>query len=414
MSDSLTRAARLDARDPLAGLRDRFVGSDDRDTVYLEGNALGRPPRAAAARMAAFVEHSWGGRLIRGWPEGWFDHPMTLGDRLGDVALGAGPGQVVVSDTVSVLLYALLRAAVGARPGRREILVERHEFATDRWVVEGVARECGLDVRWLDVGPDGVTAGTVRDASGPATTVAVLSQVSHRSGHLADVAEITRALHDVGALALWDLSHGVGAVPSQLDDWGVDLAVGCTYKYLNGGPGAPAFAYVAAPWQEHLRSPVQGWMGAADPFGAERGYRPAPSVRRFLSGTPPILATVPLTCTIDLLATTGMVPVRARSVALGDFAVQLADELPADSGVRVAGPREGDRRGSHVLLACRDAGGAAARLAERGVLVGVASPDHLRLGLSPMTTSFDEVARALVAVGEVTAGSETGLGRSLA
>ncbi|WP_260806008.1 kynureninase [Nocardioides sp. SLBN-35] len=306
-------AAALDAGDPLAALRDRFVGADG-PVVYLDGNSLGRPLRATAERVRAFVEQEWGTRLIRGWDERWFDLPLTLGDRIGKVVAGAAPGQVAVGDSTTVLLYKLVRAAVAARPGRCEIVVDRDNFPTDRYVVEGVAAECGLSVHWVEADPDGgVSVDDLAPVVGADTALVVVSHVAYRSGHLADVAALARLAHDAGAWILVDLCHSAGSVPVELDAWEVDVAVGCTYKYLNGGPGSPAFGYVAA---RHLadgsfEQPVQGWMGAADPFTMGPSYTPATGIRRLLSGTPPIVGMLGLEDMLDLVAEAGIDAVRA-------------------------------------------------------------------------------------------------------
>ena len=242
-------AEALDAADPLAALRAEFVGAAT-PLVYFDGNSLGRPLAVTGDRLRAFVEEEWGGRLIRGWDERWYDLPLTLGDEIARVCLGAAPGQTTVGDSTTVLLYKLVRAAVDARPDRDEIVIDSDNFPTDRYIVEGIAAERGLTVRWIDVDREaGVTVEQVRAAVGERTAVVVLSQVAYRSGHLADVEAITPVVQDAGALVVWDLCHSAGSVPVELDRWGVDLAVGCTYKYLNGGPGSPAFAYVA---QRHL------------------------------------------------------------------------------------------------------------------------------------------------------------------
>jgi kynureninase len=265
MSDFAQQARRLDDADPLAHLRSRFLGVDDPSVVaYFDGNSLGRPLRATAERMDAFVREQWGGRLIRGWTDEWLEWPLVLGDRLGAAALGAGPGQVVVADSTSVLLYKLVRAAVDAQPRRREIVVDTDNFPTDRYIVEGVAAERGLSVRWVETDPKtGIRPEQVAEVVGPDTALLAFSHVAYRSAWIAHAEAITRLAHDAGALVLWDLSHSVGSVPVSLDDWGADLAVGCNYKYLNGGPGAPAFAYVAARHLDRLQQPVQGWMGRA-------------------------------------------------------------------------------------------------------------------------------------------------------
>jgi kynureninase len=393
------RARDLDAADPLRAIRERFVASDV--VAYLDGNSLGRPPAATAATMERFVREAWGGRLIRGWYEGWLEWPEALGDRLGRVALGAAPGQVVVADSTSVMLYKLARAAVAARPGRREIVLDAGDFPTDRYVLEGVAAECGLDLRFLDTPLDGgVTPEQVAAAVGPATALVAFSHVDYRSARIADAAAITRIAHDAGALVLWDLSHSAGVVEVALDAWGADVAVGCTYKYLGGGPGSPAFGYVGAGLQDLLRQPIQGWIGHRDPFTMGPGYEPAAGMRRFLSGTPPILAMVPLACSLDLLDEAGLEAVRAQSVALGEYTIEVADALLAPHGVTVASPRDGARRGGHVTL--RHAGFRALLddLWDAGVIADFREPDCLRVGLAPLTTTFTEAHRGLAAVAE--------------
>ena len=402
MTDA-ARAHELDAADPLAHLRERFLGVDDPSVVaYFDGNSLGRPLRATAQRMDAFVREQWGGRLIRGWTDEWLDWPLVLGDRLGAIALGAAPGQVVVADSTTVLLYKLIRAAVDAQPDRREIVVDTDNFPTDRYVVEGIAAERGRVVRWVETDPvAGITPAQVAEVVGPDTALLVFSHVAYRSAFVADAAEITRLAHDAGALVLWDLSHSVGSVPVSLDAWGADLAVGCSYKYLNGGPGAPAFGYVATRHLDRLRQPVQGWMGRADLFEMGPGYEAAPGVRAVLSGTPPILAMVPLGAGLDLLEEAGIAAVRTKSVLLTQHVVELADAWLAPLGFRVASPRDPERRGSHVTLCHPDARALNARLVDAGVIPDFRAPDGLRIGLSPLSTSFAEVHRGMELVREV-------------
>jgi kynureninase len=287
------------------------------------------------------------------------------------------------------------------RPGRRAIVLDRNDFPTDRYVLEGIADERDLDLRFLDTPLDGgVTPEQVAGVVGPDTALVALSHVNYRSAHIADAAAITRVAHDAGALVLWDLSHAAGAVDVMLDEWGADLAVGCTYKYLNGGPGSPAFGYVRAAHQDALRQPVQGWIGRRDPFTMGPGYEPADGLRRFLSGTPPVLAMVPLACSLDLLEEAGVAAIRAKSIALGDYAIELADALLAPRGVTVASPRDGARRGGHVTLrhaAFRDLLDA---LWGDGVIVDFREPDCLRVGLSPLSTTFAEVHRGLATIAD--------------
>ncbi|GAA4825187.1 kynureninase [Nocardioides caeni] len=390
--------AALDAADPLADHRDRFVGADS-DLVYLDGNSLGRPLRATVERMGRFVTDEWGGRLIRGWDERWFELPLMLGDRLAAAVLGAAAGQTAIGDSTTVLLYKLVRAAVTAHPGRTEIVIDRDNFPTDRYVVEGVARECGLTVRWLDVEPaGGLTPEALAGVVGEQTALVLVSHVAYRSGWLADAAGITRVAHDAGAWVLLDLCHSSGAVPVELDAWQVDLAVGCTYKYLNGGPGAPGFGYVA---RRHLEAeafhqPVWGWMGSADPFAMGQGYSPAAGIRRLISGTPPVVGMLALEDMVDLLAEVGIDAVRQKSVALTSYVIDLVDrDLPQ---VALASPREPGGRGGHVTIDHPAMRGVTTALWRRDVLPDFRNPDGLRLGLSPLTTSFAEVAAGVAAI----------------
>ena len=398
MTDELlARAEALDAADPLAPMRDRFLAPDDSDVVaYLDGNSLGRPLTATAALMEEFIREQWAGRLIRGWTDGWLEWPMRLGDRLGTAALGAAPGQTVIADSTTVLLYKLARAAVDARPGRRTVVLDTDNFPTDRYVMEAIAAERGLHLAWITADPDaGVTPEQVTAAVDGDTALVLLSHVAYRSGYLADAPAITRIAHDAGALVLWDLSHSAGSVPIELDAWHADLAVGCTYKYLNGGPGAPAFAYLSSDLQEELRQPIWGWMGHRASFEMGPGHEFAPGVRALLSGTPAILAMVPLHANLDMLAEAGIEAVRAKSVLLTTYALELADRWLAPLGVVVAGPRDADRRGGHVTL--RRAGFAELLepLWKRGVIPDYRRPDGLRIGPAPLSTSFAEVYRGL-------------------
>ncbi len=395
-------AGRLDGADPLAHHRDAFVGSET-SLIYFDGNSLGRPPRATAGRLARFVTDEWGGRLIRGWDEAWMELPFVIGDRIGALALGAASGQTVIGDSTTVLLYKMLRAALDAQtardPERVEIVVGRDDFPTDRYLVEGIAAERGARVVWVEVDTArGVDADSLRAAVGPRTAVVLLSHVSYRSGFLADGPELTAIAHRAGALVLWDLCHSAGSVPVELDAWNADLAVGCTYKYLNGGPGSPAFAYVASRHHATLTQPVQGWMGAADVFSMGPQYRPAEGMRRFLSGTPPVLAMVAMQDTLDLLDAAGIEAVRAKSIALTEFAVRVADGILSPLGVRLASPRDPAERGGHVTLSHPAMRAVTARLWNDDVIPDYRDPHGLRIGLSPLSTSFAETLAGMQAV----------------
>ena len=391
--------AELDAADPLAALRDRYVGADS-GLVYFDGNSLGRPLRVTGERLREFVTEEWGGRLIRGWDERWYELPLTLGDRLGEVGLGAEPGQVFVGDSTTVLLYKLIRAAVDAAPeGRDELVIDTDNFPTDRYLVTAIAAERGMQVRWIDVRRDsGVTADLLADAVGERTALVVLSHVAYRSAYLADGPELTRIVHDAGALILWDLCHSAGAVEVALDAWGADLAVGCSYKYLNAGPGAPAFGYVAARHLGRLRQPITGWMGHADPFLMGPEWKPSPGVRAFISGTPPITGMLPLLDQLDVVEEAGMAAIREKSIALTEFAIELTDTELASYGVTLASPRDPAERGGHVTLNHPRMREVTEVLWRQDVIPDYRDPEGLRLGLSPLSTSFDEVARGFEAI----------------
>jgi len=393
-------ASKLDAADPLARFRSRFVAADDPAVVaYLDGNSLGRPLAVTAERLASFVDGAWGRGLIRSWDEAWMAEPLTVGDRLAEVVLGAAPGQVIVADSTTVLLYKLIRAGLSVRDGRDEVIIDRGNFPTDRFVVDGIAAECGLTVRYLTAPhASGVRLADVESALGERTALVVLSHVAYRSGFIADMAAITRAAHDAGALMLWDLCHSAGALPVELDACDVDLAAGCTYKYLNGGPGSPAFCYVAARLQEKLRQPVLGWMGASDPFAMGPEYQPATGIRKFISGTPPVLAMQPLKDMLELIAEAGLAEIRRKSVALTEQAVALADELLVPLGATVASPREAAERGSHVTVDHPRFAEVTAALWRRGVIPDFRPPDGIRIGLSPLSTSFAELERGVEAI----------------
>ena len=399
----LERAHDLDAADPLKGYLDRFVDPGDGNVLaYLDGNSLGRPLKITAERLEAFVNGQWAQRLIRGWTDEWMEWPHSIGDAIGAAALGAAPGQVVVADSTTVMLYKLARAAVAARPGRTEIVIDTHNFPTDRYVVESIAEERSLSIRWIDTDPEGgITADDVAAAVGPSTALALFSHVAYRSGHLADMAAITRVVHDAGALILWDLSHSVGSVPVHLDECDVDFAVGCTYKYLNGGPGAPAFGYVRMDLQEQVSQPIWGWLGRVDAFEMEPGYEPAAGIRRIISGTPPIIAMIPVRAGVELVAEAGIEAIRAKSIALTEFAIEVVDSWPAEMQVTIGSPRDSASRGGHVTIRRADFRELTPLLWEHGVIPDFRAPDGIRLGLSPLSTSFVELHRGLETISEL-------------
>lgn len=388
----------LDAADPLAEFRDRFVIADD-VVAYLDGNSLGRLPKVTAERLATFVQDEWGGRLIRGWSEGWVELPVTVGDELGAAVLGAAAGQTVIADSTSVNIYKLLHAAASVRPDRTELAIVSTSFPTDRYIVESVASSRGLDVRWIE--PDlveNVTADVLASVLSERTAAVLLGHVDYRSATLLDLPGLTAQVHDAGAVIIWDLCHSAGAVPIGLDDHCVDFAVGCTYKYLNAGPGAPAFLYVAERHLTAATQPIAGWWSAADLFAMADRYDASPTITRMLSGTPSIGGIIAVQEGVRLISEAGIDAIRTKSIALTDYLVARLD----DAGFEIATPRESVRRGSHVTVQHPDARAITEALIERGVIPDYREPDFIRLGLSPLTTSFAEIEAAVNVLIDVT------------
>jgi len=350
---SRARAEALDAGDPLAGFRSQFALPEH--VIYLDGNSLGPLPLATRDRLRETVDQEWGTRLIRAWDEGWLELPVTVGDRIGSL-LGAGAGQVVVGDSTSVCLYKLASAALDLRPGRTEIVTDVDNFPTDRYVLEGIARQRGLKPVWFQFNPTmGPSAEEVAVAVSERTALVSFSHVSYRSAFMAD------------------------------------LAVGCTYKYLNGGPGAPAFMYVREELLPEVGQPIWGWLGRRDPFQMGPGYESATDVRRLLSGTPPVLGLRAVEEGVALVERAGIERVRRKGIALTELAIELVDLHLASLGVSVASPRDPQRGGAHVAIAQPDGQRLCAQLIEHGVIVDFRGPDVIRLGLSPLVTRFVDV-----------------------
>jgi len=399
----LELAAARDASDPLAACREEFILPEG-VVAYLDGNSLGRPLKVTRDRLASLVDHEWGERLIRAWDETWMDRPLVLGDQLGRAVLGAAAGQVMIGDSTTVMLYKLIRAALDARPGRTEIIADTENFPTDRYILEAVARETGRTIRWIEPDPAaGVRLAEVEAMLSEQTALTAFSHIAYKSAYIADMPAITAAAHRAGALALWDLCHSAGAVEVALDASDVDLAAGCSYKFLGGGPGAPAFGYVSTRLQGELTQPITGWMGHADPFAMGPGYVPAAGIRRLISGTPPILGMAPIQDMVSLIERAGMPAVRAKSVALTEYVVQVADESLAPLGVTLASPRDPAVRGAHVTLDHPRMREAVAELWRRGIIPDFRPPQGLRVGLSPLSTSFTEVATALAHLAQILA-----------
>jgi len=392
---TLDDAVRRDEGDELAGFRDRFVIGPD-PVAYLDGNSLGRLPKATLERLHHLVEVEWGVELIRSWEAGWTNLPTEVGDRLGAAVLGAAPGQTVLADSTSVNLYKVLHAACAVRQDRDEIVLDDANFPTDRFIVESVAGSRGMTVRWISPDPDGgVTAADLDVALGPRTAVVALSHVDYRSGYLADLAGLTEQAHEAGAVTVWDLCHSAGVVPVDLDAARADFAVGCTYKYLNAGPGAPAFLYVADRHQAAADNPIPGWFGARDVFAMGPSYDPAGDIRRMLSGTPHISGLVAIDEGVRLVAEAGIGRIAAKARDLTAMVVDLVDAWLVPHGATLASPRDPERRGGHVTVRVPDARAVTEKMIAAGVVPDFRHPDLIRLGLSPLTTGYAEAWTAL-------------------
>ncbi|MDY7093859.1 MAG: kynureninase [Acidobacteriota bacterium] len=379
--------ADLDRRDPLAPFRRRFRLPED--AIYLDGNSLGPLPTAVPERLNRVIEEEWGRSLIRGWNDhDWIGLPLRVGEKIGRL-IGAESGEVVVTDSTSVNLFKLLAAALKARPGRSTVLVEEDGFPTDTYMVQGLLDLVGG--HRLRRAP----AESLEESLDDDVAVMLVGHVHYRSGALRDLHGLTAAAHRHGALALWDLAHSAGAVPVELAACGVDLAVGCGYKFLNGGPGAPAFLYVARRLQKELTQPLSGWLGHADPFAFEADYRPAPGIARHLCGTPPILSMAALDTACDLLLEADLEALRAKSLELGAIFQRLVQERCAGLGLKLAGPEEPWRRGSQISWRHPKGYAVVRALVERGVIPDFRGPDVIRCGLAPLYLRYTDLGAAV-------------------
>ena len=393
---TLDEAKALDATDPLAVARERF--SLPERLIYLDGNSLGALPRAAPAALANTAERQWGEDLIASWNRhGWIDWPMRIAAKLSPI-VGANPNELLIADSTSVCLFKLLAAAVQARPDRKTILTQKANFPTDLYVAQGLADMLGLTVRAVD--PDEVPRAIDAD-----TAVVTLTHVDYRSAAFYDMRAVNEAAHAAGALVVWDLSHSAGAVELDLNGTGCDLAVGCGYKYLNGGPGAPAFIYIAERLQDDLRNPVEGWMGHAEPFAFIDDYRPAGGVLKFLTGTPSILAMAALEAGIDTFDGIAMRDVAAKSRKLSHLFVAEV-ETRCDDEVPLASPRNPAQRGSHVVFAHSQGYAVMQALIARGVIGDFRAPDLMRFGFCPLYNRFEEMVRAAEILADILASRE--------
>ncbi len=379
----------LDAADPLRSMRERFGLPEG--LIYLDGNSLGAASPAAFGELQKAAAAEWGQDLIRAWnKDGWFDMPVELGDRIGRL-IGAAPGQTVVCDTTSINIYKALHAAMGLRPDRSVIVAEGASFPTDLYIAEGVASTRPGTVLRLE----GVYAPGIEELLDDSVAVVLVNHVNYKSGELRDMAALTRKAHEVGALVVWDLCHTAGALPVELDASKADFAVGCTYKYLNGGPGAPAFIYVADRHLAEARQPLSGWWGHARPFAFEQSYAGDAGIRRFQCGTQPILSMRALKGALDIWNDVDMAAVRSKSVALTDLFIELVEAKCAGHGLTLESPRDGAKRGSQVSFEHENAYAIMQALIERGVIGDFRAPATLRFGLTPLYVSFMDVWRAV-------------------
>ena len=390
-------ALAADAADPLAEFRFRFVFTEP-DLIYLDGNSLGRMPLTVRGTIDIAVEAEWGDRLIRSWNEGWWDLQLKLGDLIAPL-VGAGPGEVIISDSTSVNLFKLAAAAVRTRPERHTIVTDDLNFPSDIYVLDGVSKLLAPDYRLVVVESDGVhgPVDALAAAIDEDTALVSLSLTSFKSGYTYDIDAMTRLAHESGALMLWDLSHSVGAMPIDLTSSQADLAVGCTYKYLNGGPGAPAFLYVRSSLQATLENPITAWWAHSDPFAMDLEFDPVPGIRRFHTGTMPILSLTAIEAGLRDVTDAGIEQIRAKSVALTEYLILLWETELEQLGFTLASPRDPDRRGSHVALS-HPKGWPITRALIDGasVIPDFRAPDTLRFGLSPLYTRFVDVHTAMM------------------
>ncbi len=389
--------------DELAAFRQKFVITDPH-LIYLDGNSLGRLPQATVLRLQQVVYEEWGGELIRGWNTGWFDAPKRIGDKLG-MLLGASPGQVLATDSTSVNLFKLSMAALAKHPGRTKIVSDELNFPSDLYILQSCIALLGnRHTLHLVRSPDGihVDQNELAAAIDENTALVSLSHVTFKSGFMYQGAAVTEIAHKAGAYMLWDVCHSVGVAPVELEAWGADLAVGCTYKYLNGGPGAPAFLYVRHDLQDELISPIWGWFANRAPFAFELDFAPASGITHYLAGSPPILSMLAMEASLDLVLEAGIERIRKKSIAQTSYLIDLFDQRLAPLGFSLGTPRDPAQRGSHVSIRHPEGYRINRALIEEMALIpDFRAPDNIRLGIAPLYTSFEEIDEAVERICQV-------------
>jgi kynureninase len=393
-STSREFASQLDSEDSLGSYREQFVVNEP-DLIYLDGNSLGRMPKLVIERMKKTVEEEWGTDLIRGWNKGWWEAPTRIGEKIASL-LGAAEGQVVVGDQTSINLFKLATAALTLRSQRTCIVTDTFNFPSDLYILQGIVKLLGDRHEIIRIGAqdDDITPdlAALENAINENTALVTLSHVTFKSGYLYNMARITDLAHRKGALVLWDLSHSAGAVPIELDKCNVDFAIGCTYKYLNGGPGAPAFLYINKSLQNEATSPIWGWWGQSNPFAFDLYYQPAPGAQRFLAGTAPMLSMLAMEEALTPILNAGMDAIRAKSILMTDYASYLTDHLLAPLGFSLGSPRDSAKRGSHICIRHPDGYRInRAMIEEVNVIPDFRAPDNIRLGFAPLYISFTDI-----------------------
>jgi kynureninase len=400
---SIDFARELDLDDPLASFRDRFMIGDP-DLLYMDGNSLGRLPRLSKELSAEITERQWGERLIRGWGEGWFDSPERVGAKIAKL-IGASPDEVIVADSTSVNLFKLVISALTFNQGRTTIITDTLNFPSDLYILQGAVQLLGKEHKILMCeSPDGVHGPieAIKKSLDSNTALLTLSHVVFKSGYLYDLEGMTRLAHQAGAMVLWDLSHSVGVVPIDVSSAQVDLAVGCTYKYLNGGPGAPAFLYICRDIQDKLNNPISGWMGSSGMFDFNLDYVPDPSLRRFLTGTPPIISLSLIEPGIDILIEAGIQVVRRKSEKQIAYLVKLFNSYLSAFGFQMKSPNEPELRGSHISISHPEGWRINKALIEQmNVIPDFRAPDNIRLGISPLYTRYEDIFSVITRIQQV-------------